>query len=327
MKLIKSVICAVIAATCLSSCSITKHSAFSPGTTQLTIQMSDLEYIGETEISVEYRKYLGIIDITDSINGEAYTTTAKQVTEVEEGVILDTYAMLRVAGVFYVYYSEDGFSWNEGINTNLWYEGCESNPGEEDSAWIPATVSIRESEKYKLNDKYLDMDAIKEELLGGLVVKNVIFPETLISKETVDGEWHPMIHTSYVFDIPNPIEVGNTYTVIINGNEHVVTATQYESYDLPCVGLVASDFVIAYRKGGFDDAYARNCSFWYEGCESEETDIDSNPYWIPATLGIYEKDNSFNTDAIKNKLPKIEMVATFADGTTATYKLYGEAVM
>ena len=73
MKLIKSVICAVIAATCLSSCSITKHSAFSPGTTQLTIQMSDLEYIGETEISVEYRKYLGIIDITDSINGEAYT--------------------------------------------------------------------------------------------------------------------------------------------------------------------------------------------------------------------------------------------------------------
>lgn len=72
MKLIRYIIIAVALVMGLASCSVTRHSAFAPGVTQLTLQMDDLEYLGESEISVEYRRYLGFIAITDKVNGEVY---------------------------------------------------------------------------------------------------------------------------------------------------------------------------------------------------------------------------------------------------------------
>ena len=35
--------------------------------------MNDLEYLGESIIYVEYSRYLGMIAITDNVNGEVYT--------------------------------------------------------------------------------------------------------------------------------------------------------------------------------------------------------------------------------------------------------------
>ena len=63
MKLIRHIICAAVITMGLASCSVTRHSAFAPGVTQLTIQMDDLEYLGESEITVEYRRYLGFIAV------------------------------------------------------------------------------------------------------------------------------------------------------------------------------------------------------------------------------------------------------------------------
>ena len=72
MKILKYIICIAVLALGLSSCSITRYKAYSPSTTQLNLQMADLKYLGEVEISVEYRKYLGILTVIDNVNGKAY---------------------------------------------------------------------------------------------------------------------------------------------------------------------------------------------------------------------------------------------------------------
>ncbi len=53
-----------------ASCSTSRIAVSSPDVTQLNITMDDLEYLGESEISIEYRKYLGIFRYVDLINGE-----------------------------------------------------------------------------------------------------------------------------------------------------------------------------------------------------------------------------------------------------------------
>lgn len=62
----------VVLTALLASCSVTKNQTYAPATSQLNIQMSDLEYLGETEISIEYRTYLGIFRATDRINEVPY---------------------------------------------------------------------------------------------------------------------------------------------------------------------------------------------------------------------------------------------------------------
>lgn len=70
MKAIRYIIAAFGLVLLSVSCSTTRHCAFAPSETQLSLQMTDLEYLGETEVSVEYRRYLGFITVTDVINGE-----------------------------------------------------------------------------------------------------------------------------------------------------------------------------------------------------------------------------------------------------------------
>lgn len=78
---------ACAAAACCLACSVTRTRTFTPSATQLNIAMSDLEYLGQTEISVEYRTYLGFISVIDRINGEPYTGVEKQVTNINGGYL------------------------------------------------------------------------------------------------------------------------------------------------------------------------------------------------------------------------------------------------
>ena len=71
MKLYRYILPAV-AVISLSACSITRNSMYAPDSTRLEITMDDLEYLGETEISVSYRTYLGFISVIDYLNGEPY---------------------------------------------------------------------------------------------------------------------------------------------------------------------------------------------------------------------------------------------------------------
>lgn len=72
MKLLKLIICATAMVLGLASCSITKYKAYAPTQTQLNLQMDDLKYLGEAEISVEYSRYFGFVTVIDKINGEVY---------------------------------------------------------------------------------------------------------------------------------------------------------------------------------------------------------------------------------------------------------------
>lgn len=68
----KKLLIMIIGVMCITSCSITRHKATAIPDTTLDIQMSDLRYLGETEISVEYSQYLGFITSIDKINGREY---------------------------------------------------------------------------------------------------------------------------------------------------------------------------------------------------------------------------------------------------------------
>ena len=68
----------------LQSCgTATFNRTFSPQITQLHLLMSDLEYVGETEIAVTYSSYLGFIKNIHTINGIEYDGTQKQIARLD----------------------------------------------------------------------------------------------------------------------------------------------------------------------------------------------------------------------------------------------------
>lgn len=62
----------------LASCGVqydytrVKSTSLTPDVVRLNMNLSDFEVLGETEISVDYRTYLGFIRANDSINHKAY---------------------------------------------------------------------------------------------------------------------------------------------------------------------------------------------------------------------------------------------------------------
>ena len=73
----------------LSACSVTRHRPYSMDGTRLNVTMDDLEYLGDTEISVDYRKYIGFISVIDAINGKVYDrveTKKLELSNVPEGL-------------------------------------------------------------------------------------------------------------------------------------------------------------------------------------------------------------------------------------------------
>lgn len=57
-----------------SSCgSVKKTGTFRPDNTRLNINMSDLVYLGESEVTIKYNVYLGFIYVIDEVNGEGYS--------------------------------------------------------------------------------------------------------------------------------------------------------------------------------------------------------------------------------------------------------------
>ncbi len=71
MKWIKYIFMAISLAVVVS-CGVTVRSSYTPTFTQLNIGMEDLEYLGETEISVTYDTYLLVFSKMRTVNGEDY---------------------------------------------------------------------------------------------------------------------------------------------------------------------------------------------------------------------------------------------------------------
>ena len=72
MKIYKLFLLSVGLMLCLSSCSVVRQSTYSPRAVEHNLCMEDFEYLGQTEVSVEYRKYLGVFRTIDVINGQKY---------------------------------------------------------------------------------------------------------------------------------------------------------------------------------------------------------------------------------------------------------------
>lgn len=72
MKSLKLFIIAIGLIMGFSSCSVINQGAYNPDRVQLNLTMEDLEYLGETEISASYSRYIGFIRKINTINNELY---------------------------------------------------------------------------------------------------------------------------------------------------------------------------------------------------------------------------------------------------------------
>lgn len=78
MKKIATILYSICVVLCLSSCNTThtythmRTTHFTPDVVRMELTMSDLQYLGQTTLTVKTRTYFGFIKITDSVNGEQY---------------------------------------------------------------------------------------------------------------------------------------------------------------------------------------------------------------------------------------------------------------
>lgn len=84
---------------CLSACgSLSKSDPYSVST-KLEMNMSDLVFLGESEISCEYDTYLGFIHHINKVNGEVYTPGDKTTLDIpQRGLKFSTKGMKLAAG-------------------------------------------------------------------------------------------------------------------------------------------------------------------------------------------------------------------------------------
>jgi len=86
-KSIKYIIGFLLSAGLLSSCGTVVHTSrkatFAPNKVELRINVSDLNYLGESELTLSYSKYLGIFSVLDSVNGTVYDPTNVKKTRIE----------------------------------------------------------------------------------------------------------------------------------------------------------------------------------------------------------------------------------------------------
>lgn len=61
-----------------TSCGVTVKSSFAPTGTLLNLDMDDLQYLGETEISVTYDTYIRVFSRIRTINGKDFDPTVVQ---------------------------------------------------------------------------------------------------------------------------------------------------------------------------------------------------------------------------------------------------------
>ncbi len=83
MRYVKYIVLASVMAL-MASCGTVRHQAtYAPSRTVLQIEMQDMKYLGEVEVSVSYRTYLGLFRVIDKVNGEEYSSANKSLTNLD----------------------------------------------------------------------------------------------------------------------------------------------------------------------------------------------------------------------------------------------------
>lgn len=90
MKNLKYLFMVGVAALLFTSCGTTTSTrSFSPHITQLIYQNDDLEFVGETEVSVNYSTWLfGAFYQIHTVNGVEYDSSNKKITNLDNGISL-----------------------------------------------------------------------------------------------------------------------------------------------------------------------------------------------------------------------------------------------
>ena len=79
MKALKYIVAIAAVAIGLASCGVMKSSKTGPSPdTRLNIDLNQLEYLGEQEISVTFDKYIGIFKKIRTINGEDFDRSVRE---------------------------------------------------------------------------------------------------------------------------------------------------------------------------------------------------------------------------------------------------------
>ncbi|MDO5333034.1 MAG: hypothetical protein Q4F93_03345 [bacterium] len=78
MKIFKVISICIIALIFTSCGSVSHNRSYSFDQVRLEMGMDDLEYVGDSEISVEYTSYLGLFKSVEKVNGEMYNPTHKK---------------------------------------------------------------------------------------------------------------------------------------------------------------------------------------------------------------------------------------------------------
>lgn len=78
MKFVKFIAMVAVLLTVTSCGSLTKSRSYSFNDVRLEMGMSDLQYLGEEEISVEYTSYLWCIKSFEKVNGEIYNPSNRK---------------------------------------------------------------------------------------------------------------------------------------------------------------------------------------------------------------------------------------------------------
>lgn len=74
MKKVSIIIYSIILIGLTSCGTLSKSNTFHPDDVRLNIQLADLEYLGQTDITATYRTYLGFIKVIDQVNGIDYNS-------------------------------------------------------------------------------------------------------------------------------------------------------------------------------------------------------------------------------------------------------------
>lgn len=97
MKSIKAILFVAILAVMTACGTSTQMGTYHAGSTQLNLMMSDLQYLGETEVEVTYDTYLRVIQKLRTVNGQAYDATHRTTADVTPGGIAGLMGKLQYA--------------------------------------------------------------------------------------------------------------------------------------------------------------------------------------------------------------------------------------
>ena len=155
------------------------------------------------------------------------------------------------------------------------------------------------------------------------ITTETVLPTCEISETSGVGIWDAM-ECLYQFNLPMRITSGTKYIVTVDGADHTVEAVatgDNHQYVPDGVALVLDDIEIFYREGGTDYDETRNAICLVKDKYLFQDEYDAGNFTYSLTefdLGIIRPGTS--------QVPRVEMVATLADGSTKTFRLYGEAV-